>query len=263
MLRNMRTPLLASLLLVLVPACLDNGITGIGDEGGEELGEGSGSGSGSGSGGDTTPRMTATLDKSTMMTELGKTETITVNLTSVNGFAGDVTLGASLVDAASNAIPNITIDGPASVTLAANGTASATYTITIPTDATGSAIEGSLEVALSSSLGSSDLTSAVMINNFYTVAYAAGLGATAADHPMAGQTINLRRGTIIKWPNNDNITHIIHGGGSYSGEHEDQTLGGTPGRTYDIATIGYPPGTSGLIGCHTHGTGSYATFTLQ
>jgi hypothetical protein len=149
------------------------------------------------------------------------------------------------------------------VTLAANGTGSATYTITVPTDATGSVIEGSLKVAVTSSLGSSDLTSAVTINNFYTVAYEAGLGTTAAMHPMAGQTINLRRGTIIKWPNNDTITHIIHGGGSYSGEHEDQVAGGTPGRTYDVPTIGYAPGTSGQLGCHTHGTGSYATFTLQ
>lgn len=264
MLRNMRTPLLASLLLVLVPACLTNEITGVGGEGDDDVGEeGSGSGSGSGSSGDATPRVTAALDKTTLSTENGKTETFTVNVTSENGWAGDVTLTKSLVDAANNAIPGITVDGPASVTVAANGTGSATYTITIPTNATGSVIEGSFKLAVTSSLGSSDLSSAVTINNFYTVMYANGTGVTATDHPMAGQTINLRRGTILKWPNNDTITHIIHGGGSYSGEHEDQTAGGAPGRTYDVPTIGYAPGTTGLFGCHTHGAASYATFTLQ
>jgi hypothetical protein len=263
-LRNMRTPLLASVLLVLVPACLTNEITGIGGgEGDDDMGEGSGSGSGSGSNVDTTPRVTATLDKTTLTTENGKTETITVNLTSENGWAGDVTLGKSLVDAANNAIPNVTVDGPATVTLTADGTGSAAYTITIPSNATGSVIEGSLKVALSSSAGTSDLASTVTINNFYTVMYPAGTGMTATDHPLAGMTINVKRGTIIKWPNNDNITHIIHGGGSYSGEHEDQTAGGSPGRTYDVPTIGYAPGTSGLLGCHSHGTASYATFTLQ
>jgi hypothetical protein len=228
------------------------------------MGDGSGEGSGSGSDVDLTPRVTAMLDKTTLATENGRTETITVNLTSENGFAGDVTLGSSLVDAANNAIPAITVDGPASVTLTADGTTTAAYTITIPSNATGSVIEGSLKVALSSSAGSTDLASAVTINNFYTVDYPAGTGTVAADHPMAGMTINVKRGTIIKWPNHDTTAHIIHGGGSFSGEHEGQTAAdGLPGRTYDVDTITYAPGTSGLLGCHSHGTASYATFALQ
>jgi hypothetical protein len=263
----MRTPLLAGLVIALLPACLVNEITGIGgDDGtGDDTGDDTGSDdTGSDDTGDTTPRMTATLDKTTLVTENGKTETITVNLSSSNGWAGDVALTKSLVDAANNAIPGITIDGPATVTVAADQTATATYTITIPTNATGSVIEGSVKVGATFTGGSTDLTSALTLNNFFTVDYPAGTGTNASTHPLAGQTINVKRGTIIKWPNEDTgVTHIIHGGGSFSGEHEDQTNGGKPGRTYDIPTIGYSPGTSGPLGCHTHGTASYATFTQQ
>ena len=59
----MRTPLLAGVFALLLPACLTGGITGVGD------GTGSGSGSGDGSGSDvdnTTPRLDSTLDKTTV-----------------------------------------------------------------------------------------------------------------------------------------------------------------------------------------------------
>lgn len=258
----MRTSL-AVLLLALVPACLTNEITGLGGaDDGDDVAEGDDMGSGSGS--DTaTARVVATLDKTSLTTENGKTETVTVTLTSENGFAGDVTIAKSLVDSANAAIPMVTLEGPASVTLAAGATATATFTITLPPNTTGSVIDGALDVALSSSAGTVDLTSQVTINNFYTVVYPAGTGTTATNHPMAGASITVKRGTIVKFPNDDTITHIIHGGGTYSGDHEDQTAGGSPGRTYEVQTIGYAPGSTGTLGCHSHGTASYATIALQ
>jgi hypothetical protein len=273
----MRTSLLAGLLFVLVPACMvgEGGIVGVGDDdvgddtgGGDGTGDGDGTGGGDGTGSgsgldDVTPRLVAALDKTTLATENGKTETVTVNLTSENGWAGDVTLTKSLLDGANNPIANVTLDGPATVSVAADGTATASYSITIPTNTAGAALSASLKVSLSTADGVEDLTSAVTINNVYTVPYASGTGTTATNHLMAGQAITVKRGTIIKFTNGDNITHIIHGGGTYSGDHEDQTAGGAPGRTYEVPTIGYAPGSTGTLGCHSHGSASYATYTLQ
>src|SRR5437868_2467156 len=100
--RNMRTPLLAGLLAVLLPACTD-GITDIGGGGGggddgvatcgngavdsgEECDDGNAA-SGDGCSSTCTtesasPRVTASVDKMSVMTELGKTETVTVTLRS-------------------------------------------------------------------------------------------------------------------------------------------------------------------------------------
>jgi hypothetical protein len=267
----MRTPLLACLLIAAVPACVvgPGEITGVGDDDpmGEGTGEeggggGGGEGLGSGSGGGTTatPRVTAQLDKSTMMTENGKTETISVNLTSVDGFAGNVTLNPVLVDGAEQAIQGISVNGPAVVALTANGTGTATYMITIPTNATGAVVNGKLKVNVTSPAGAQDITSAVTINNFLTIDYPTNTGTNAMNHPGRALTVMVKRGTVLKFKNSDTINHTIHGGGVWP--HE--ALGtGTPNTTYDVPTIGVAPGGSGQLGCHDHGTDSYSTYTVQ
>lgn len=262
----MRTTLVAGLIALVLPGCIVGGeLTGVGgggEEGGEE-GEGEGSGSGSGSGTTLTPRVTASLDKTSVTTENGKTEMVTVSLASEDGFAGNVVLAPTLVDASDIAVPGVTIDGPASVTLAADGTGTATYAVSIPSNTTGAVMTASLKVGVMSSAGSEDLTSAVTINNFYTVEYGAGTGANQNDHPMRGMNVTIKRGTIIKFPNTDTIDHIIHGGGAFPHENTTVGVGGVPGRTYEVNTIGTNPGASGTLGCHTHGTGSYSTYTVQ
>lgn len=264
----MRTPLLAGLLAVLVPACVAGEISGIGDDDvgsntGDDTGGGSGSdGSGSDTGGDTTPRVTSMVDKTTVATELGKVETVTVALASENGFAGDVTLDARLVDAADIALPGVSLEGPTTVSLAANGTATAEYKLTIPTNASGSDLTGNLKIDLTSSAGNASLSTAVTIAAVYTIDYPAGTGMVATDHPNAGlQNIVVKRGAILRFKNDDNITHIIHGDGVFP--HEDTGNGGKPGRTYDIETIAMAPGSDGNLGCHSHGNASYARYVIQ
>jgi hypothetical protein len=268
----MRTPFLACLLIASVPACVigPGEITGVGD--GVETGEGGGGGGGggegegegTGGGGSTaTPRVTAAVDKATMSTELGKAETVTISLTSVDGFAGDVSLSASLVDMANGAIPGITVNGPATVTLNANGTGTAAFSITVATDATGVALNGQLKVAVSSPAGVVDVTSAITINNSFTLDYPTNTGTATANHPGRARTVNVKRGTVLRFTNTDTIDHIIHGGGAFSGNHENTTTGGAPGRTYQIQTIGVAPGGSGTLGCHSHGADSYATYVVQ
>ena len=209
--------------------------------------------------------MEASIDKTTVSTELAKTETVTVTLTSVNGYAGDVMLAATLKDATDAPLSNVNLTGPTSVTLAADGTATAAYMIQVPTDATGSVMTGTLRVAVTSSGGNKDFSSAVTVNNIYTVDYPAGTGGTPANHPNAGMNITIRRGTILRFPNHDTIDHIIHGDNQKGFQHENQSLGvdGLPGRTYDMPTIAIPPGTTGTVGCHTHGTASYGNYTVQ
>lgn len=284
-LRNMRTPLLAGLIAVLIPACM-SGISGVGDDddtvtpggscgngavdSGEECDDGNtASGDGCSAACATesaTPRVTASVDKMTVTTELAKTETVTVTYRSLGGFAGDVTIANSLVDATNAPFPAaITVTGPATITLAADATQTAQYQIVIPMNATGATLNGTLKLAGSSSLGAVDISSTVTVNNIYTVDYTAGTGDNDALHTNTGNTPNLKvkRGAILRFHNGDTADHIIHGGGVFP--HEGQVVGvdGLPGRNYDVQTIGITPGSSGTLGCHTHGTATYSTYTVE
>jgi len=252
----MRTPLLLALFL---PACMVTEITGVGDD------TGSGSGSDNGSGSDTTtPRLDASLDKTSMTTQLGKTETVTINMSSAGGFSGDVSISATLVDATEVAMPNIMVSGTPNVTVAAGGTAQASYQIVVPMNASGTTLTGTLKIELNTSLGIQTVSSPVTINNVYVVDYAAGTGTVTGMHMNAGMLPNLsvKRGAILRFHNSDTIDHIIHGDGT-TFPHEDQTVGGAPGRDYDVATIAIPPGSTGTLGCHTHGTATYSVYRVE
>lgn len=257
----MRTPVLAGIFALILPACLTGEITGVG---GDDQGSGSGSDDGSGSN-DTTPRLDSTVDKTTMTTQLGKTETVTVNVSAAGGFGGDVTFTARLVDAGDVALPNITVMGTPLVTVATNGSGQAAYQIEIPRNASGTTLNGTLKIEVQSSLGTQSLSTAVTVNNVYTIDYAAGTGNTVGNHMNAGSVPNLavKRGAILRFHNSDTVDHIIHGGGSFP--HEGQVVGvdGLPGRDYDVATIGIAPGSTGTLGCHTHGTATYSTYTVE
>jgi hypothetical protein len=212
-----------------------------------------------------TPRVTGSVDKMSVTTELAKTETVTVTFRSLGGFAGDVNLTTALVDAAEMPLANITVTGPQSVTLAADGTQTAAYEIKVPMNATGVAMTGDFKVTGTSSAGDVALMSSVTINNIYTIDYTAGTGDNDALHTNTGNTPNLKvkRGAILRFHNGDTADHIIHGGGIFP--HESQVVGvdGLPGRNYDVQTIAITPGTSGTLGCHTHGTATYSTYTVE
>jgi len=205
------------------------------------------------------PRVTAAVDKTTVMTELGKTEKITLTLTSVEGFAGDVAVAASLVDGANAPITTLMLTGPTSVALAANGTAPAEYTITVPTDASGTAITGTLKLDVTATGGNSNLTTAVNVAPIYTFSIAAATGTQVPMHPATNKTITIRRGTLLRMVNGDTVQHITHGGGL---PHENTTTGGQPGDTYEVNTTAIAPGMGKTFGCHSHGDATYATVNL-
>ncbi|HEU0029526.1 MAG TPA: hypothetical protein VFQ53_02750 [Kofleriaceae bacterium] len=208
------------------------------------------------------PRVTATIDKQTIATELGKTEMLTLTLTSVDGFSGAVTVTPSLVDAANAPLTGVaTITGPTSVTLAADQISPSQFSIAIPSDATGTDVTAKINLAISSTAGSETLSSNLTVAAVLTAEYAANLGADIGKHPDTGKTFTVKRGAVLRFKNLDTTTHITHGGGIFP--HEDTTNGGQTGGTYEVNTIGIAPGQTGTLGCHSHGDATYATITVQ
>jgi hypothetical protein len=258
----MRTPLLAGFLALLIPACIGGEIEGVDDQGGG--GEGSGSDMGSGSGSDiVTPRVSGSFDRTMITTELAKQEMVTLTLVSENGFAGDVTLAAKVVDGLGADVPGVTVEGPPSATLMADGTATATYQITVPMNATGTTINGAFNVDVSSTAGTATLTSMLTIDAVYTVDYIAGTGVDPGKHTNAQvDGLTVKRGAILRFHNSDVIEHVIFGDQAFTNYHENIVSGGAPGRTYEINTANIPPG-SGRLGCYNHGPNTYSTYTVE
>ncbi len=215
------------------------------------------------------PRLDVALDKPTLATELGKAELVTLTLTSFDGFSGDVNIAASLVDSTMAPIAPAVLGlaGPSTVTLTAGQSSPAAYTITVPSNSTGSALTATLKLDVTSSAGSQNLTSAISVTPRYTITYAAGTGTVGTNHPVLSGTqtanVTLKRGAIIRYINADTIQHDTHGGGIF--DHQG-TNGGQPGTSYEQPTLAAAPGSTGVLGCHENGHGGsagYVTFTVQ
>lgn len=222
----MRTALLAGLIALLFPACLANEITGIGGEEEEEEEMGSGSGSGSGA----TPRIVTSVDKTTVNTELGKTETVIVTITGENGFSGNVTVTPSLLDG-TTALTGFDLTAtPQSVDLAADGTATVTVQIKVPTDP--AVLAPTLKIDLGGA-STATVSSSLAITNKLTIDIPAGTGTAAhTGLPAINAPINLRSGAQVVWHNSDNMQHVIHAVSGFT--HEDQTNGGMPNGDFMI-----------------------------
>jgi len=208
------------------------------------------------------PNVNVTMDRQTVGTELGKSEIVTLNLTSVASFTGNVTVASSLVDGAGAALTTggLTVTGPASVTLAANGTAAAMFTVNIPTNATATQLLANLKLDVSSNLGDKSFTSAFTIAPNVTIDYAAGLGANVPMHPLTGKAFTVKRGAKLVLHNADTTAHRSHGPGNL---HEPAG-GGLAGGTYVMDTTNFPVTTQAQdVGCHTHNDPTYAKVTVE
>lgn len=256
----MRITLAAGLIALLVPACIvgPGEISGVGDdemEEGGETGGGTGGGNGGGSGTTATPRVVATVDKATMPTELGKTELLTLTLTSENGFTGSVPIMASMTDGAT-ALSGFTMTAtPATVDLAAGGTATVSISVKIPTDA--AALATQLKLDLGGSAPTS-VTSSLAITNKLTINIPAGTGAGAhSGLPAVNAPIKLRPGAMVVFHNSDNMQHVVHASGGIA--HENTTAGGMPNSDYEVT-----PNGDATWYCHSHeGSGQSRIINLQ
>lgn len=205
------------------------------------------------------PALTSAIDKATVSSELGQTVKLSLTLTSVGGFAGDVQVAPTITfDGAP--LAGLTVAGPTTVTVAANATVPAQYEIVIPINYTGKDIPAAeIKFDLTGPVEVQDRTSALSLAAVYTVGIAAGTGTDVAKHTKSAP-ITVKPGTKIRYKNNDTITHRTHGDGPFLHEPDG---GGAAGLTYTVDTTGVPPGSSGALGCHNHGDATYTTFTVQ
>jgi hypothetical protein len=259
---NMRTPLLAVVLGFSLAGCLVGDSGTASQPGGDDD---TGPGSNPQGGSNTTPSADITIDRSTVMTELGKDEVVTLNVTGHGGFAGDVTVTPSLVDGAGVALTagGLTVTGQTTLSVAANGNASAMYTVKIPTNASGTQLLANLKLDVSSSLGTKSLMSAFTVQPIFSVPYPAGLAGNVQAHPLRALKISVKQGAKISLHNADTTSHITHGDNGFPHENQDVTVGGLAGNTYVIDTAKLAVGTKGAVGCHTHGSATYATVTVE
>jgi len=191
-----------------------------------------------------TGAIATSLDRTTIATELGRTETVVVTVTSSGGYTGLVNvrlaLGNSVNAPVSWSVPN----NPKDVTVPANGSVNATFTLTVPTDA------ADLNVTLYAHAtelfgGLSTATSAITVTNRYTIVYPAGTGSSTAHTGVGPASLTIRAGATIVFENQDSIQHETWGDGS--GIPHEQSGGGQPGGAYIVM-----PTTNGIWYCHTH-----------
>ena len=231
-------------------------VGGGGDDTGGGGGGGDGSGSGSGSG-TLTPRIEVTVDRPTVATELGKAETVVLSVRSIDGFTGDVTIAPSMMNAQNQPIVPMAPTGPITLTVAADQTQTAMYQVTIPSDISGTDFVGTLHLDVTSSLGVTPVAATFKVAAVYTVTYGLNSGTAAATHASTGLNVTVKRGTKIRFTNADTIEHETHGQGPFP--HEEPG-GGQPNGTYEVNTIAAQG--SGTMGCHSHGSATYGTYTV-
>lgn len=194
------------------------------------------------------PRLDVTVDKPTVMTELGTSTMITVTLTGAGGFAGAVTLTATVVDGAGVAVPGWTVNlSQPTVTVAANGTAVAVATLQIPSRNSG--LTGTVKIDAVSSLGTQSQTSAVTALNQVSVTVTENAGQCV--YPSA-TPLQVVAGTKVRFVNKfatDNIT--IHVDGNANGVNHESDPGHAANTAYE-ATVS---GTTGTITWYCHAPG--------
>lgn len=153
------------------------------------------------------PRVTVTVDKPTLSTELMTTNKLTLTVTGSGGFAGDVTLAASVLNGSNAPLTawTIALDKP-TVTLTENGTATAVATLTIPAENKG--LAGSVKIDATSSTDPATATSAVTAAN--QVTFSVGqIGAQCAYSTTTATNVTF--GTKIRFFNDtQDLTTIIH-----------------------------------------------------
>jgi plastocyanin len=247
----MRNTLLVGLLALALPACLGGEITGVGEHTHDDgEGGGGGGGGGDGSGGTmSTPRIVASVDKSTVMTELGKTENLTVTITSVNGFAGPVSVTPALAEGSTAVTSWMVTPSATSVDVPANGTATVDLAVRIPTDSASLLPTLTVELGGTSSVS---VTSSFNVAKRVTVDIPAGLGAGTHQAVLPiNQPLRILTGTQVVFTNNDGIRHIVHASNTGGLNHENTTSGGMPGSSYMVTMSG-----NATWYCHDHESGT-------
>lgn len=236
----MRTSVLATLLGLSLVACAGN-ITGGGGGDDDDIPETCGNGvvdpgedCDGGAGCSTscttegTPRVDLSVDKPTVSTELGTSNMITLTLTSGDGFTGAVNITASILDGTGAPNTNwIVAVNPPTVTVPANGTATAVATLAIPSDAT--LLAGSLKLDVTGAPEAKTISSTVTSQNQITFAIDIANALTANPscvYPVNNTPVRIRTGTLVRFFNkNADLKLEIHSNNPAAIPHQAQGAG--------------------------------------
>lgn len=174
-----------------------------------------------------TPKVAVTLDRVTVSTEQLASELITATVTGTGGFAGPVSLVATVVNAADNTpvVGASAIFNQPSVTLTANGSTVSAVTVKLPNNAPAAV---KVNVAATSSAAAVAVSSALTVANQVTlVIKKSGNGdCTYANIP----NVEIRIGTMMRFKAGDTIPNlVIHSSGTTQGvPHQQQGGDNTP-----------------------------------
>lgn len=285
----MRSFLLATFAALAIPACTQDitGGSGGGDDQGATCGNGvieggetcddsnAASGDGCSSACQTevanAPRIAGSSDKPTVSTDLNKTETVTLTITSMMGFAGTVNIVGSVEDSTNAPIAKAAVTVQATADVSADGTASVPVTVAIAPDTTGAVLNATLKLKLTATgVNEEDVSVPFTISNVFLVDYIDGTGPAPANHALAGGDFTVKKGTILRFKNDDTsaaaLQHVIHADGSFGNQHQDPRDSMDTqkvGSTYEITTAALTVGATGTIGCHSHTAATYATYTVD
>lgn len=274
----MRIHILAALALV-VPACAGD-ITSPGGGGDDDTGAVCGNGSldtgetcddGNTAAGDgcsatcqteqvATPRVSLSVDKSTITSDLGVDNTIVVTATSEMGFAGTITLAATAKDSTSAAISDWTMAlDQTSLTLAANGTATANLTLSALGDA--AMLGGTVTVTATGAPTMATTDIGVTFNGVLDVTFGDDNGTCA--YP-ATRIWKLKSGRQLAVYNGSTTKKlVVHTRNAITGFNHQGDSGTAPGTAYvNTLTIGGTDNSDSFY-CHNDGTASVANGYLD
>jgi hypothetical protein len=245
----MRSSLLAraALLSVTLLAACD-----VGNVGPSGNGPDGGAGPGADGAAQATPKVTVTVDKSTITTDLLVDNQVTVTVAGSGGFAGGVTLAAQVVDAGGAAITDWTVSLPTtSLTLPANGMQTATLKVKVPGDAAG--LAGTVKITATTTLGAQTATTAVTANPQVTVTFTNTGGTCNYDVWTLNNPLKLKVGRALRVVDGGNLPMQIHFDGGITGiDHQGGTM--AAGQAYAQT----PQSANGQVQfyCHDAGTGA-------
>lgn len=247
MLTRLRTLALPAMAVVILGGCVSSfeptgepGPGGGDPGGGDPPGEGDPGGGGEDPGGDPggedpgTPPPPAEFDIAadtlTADLALGETKAFSISVTSVNAFAGPVTVSALDLPASWT----VTFSPSADVTVPANGVGSVMAIVEIPTDA--EATTANVRFSGTGTPGTHETPVAITVKPELTLHIPAG----SVDNPDnafgPGGRVAVRYvapGTKVRWVNDDTVPHRIHATDGGAGlDHQPNNMG--TGGSYEV-----------------------------
>lgn len=195
------------------------------------------------------PKLAMNVDKATVATELYTTEKITVTLVGSDGFAGNVTLAAQVVDGQNAVLAGFTATlAAATLNVPQNGQAATTIDVVVPYNAPATA---TVKITAASTVGEKTGQTALSIAKQFTLKIEND-GNDRCKYPataVANRMVTV--GTKVRFLNAANTPLQIHVDGGVPGvAHQEAAMANGQAYVQTPAAVG-----SGVIGWYCHAIG--------